>query len=88
MDMKDVKKSFETLKQRVLKTEGQKAASAVNNIIVAINEALAEKKDLYKYNVAIGKVFSHIGKAEMLIKEEENLADIQNLIIQIKRLHK
>lgn len=84
MDIKDVKRSFERLKQRVLKTDGQKAAAEVNNIITAINEAIAERGNEDRYNRAIGKVFQYISRAEAVIKNSENLADINSIVKQIK----
>lgn len=80
MSIKDLKSSFESLKQRVLKTEGQKAAAEVNKIILAINEAAAEKNNADKYKLAIQKVYNAISKAEDTISKSENLADLQSLV--------
>lgn len=79
MDIKDLKNSFENLKQRVLKTEGQKAAAEVYKIISAINEAVAEKNNIDKYKLAIQKIYNAISKAEDIINNSENLADLHSL---------
>lgn len=80
MNIKDLKSSFENLKQRVLKTEGQKAAAEVNKIILAINEAVAEKNNTDRYRSAIQKVYNAVSKAEDIISNSENLADLQSLV--------
>ena len=79
MGIKDLKNSFENLKQRVLKTEGQKSAAEVGKIVSAINEAVAEKNNADKYKLAIQKVYNAISKAEDIINNSENLADLHSL---------
>lgn len=80
MNIKDLKSSFENLKQRVLKTEGQKAAAEVGKIVSAINEAIAEKNNADRYKLAMQKVYNAISKAEDIINNSENLADLHSLI--------
>lgn len=83
MNIKDLKKSFENLKQRVLKTEGQKAAAEVGKIISAINEVVAEKNNTDKRKLAFQKIYSAVSKAEEAINDSENLADLQSLISKL-----
>lgn len=80
MSIKDLKSPFENLKQRVLKTEGQKAAVEVGKIVSAINEAIAEKNNADKYKRAFQKIYNAISKAESIISNSENLADLQSLV--------
>lgn len=80
MNIKDLKSSFENLKQRALKTEGQKTAAEVGKIVSAINEAVAEKNNTDKYKLAMQKVYNAISKAEDIISNSENLADLQSLV--------
>lgn len=86
MNIKDLKNSFENLKQRVLKTEGQKAAAEVGKIVSAINEAAAEKNNADKYKLAIQKVYNAISKAENAISNSENLADLQSLVNKLSSI--
>lgn len=86
MNIKDLKNSFENLKQRVLKTEGQKVAAEVGKIVVAINEAIAEKNNTDKYKLAMQKVYNAVSKAEDVISNNENLADLQSLISKLSAI--
>lgn len=84
MNIKDLKSSFENLKQRVLKTEGQKAAAEVGKIVSAINEVAAEKNNADKYKLAIQKMYNAISKAEDVISDSEILADLQSLTSKLR----
>lgn len=79
MNIKDLKSSFENLKQRALKTEGQKAAAEIGKIVSAINEAAAEKNNADRYKLAMQKVYNAISKAENAMSNSENLADLHSL---------
>lgn len=83
MNIKDLKSSFENLKQRTFKTEGQKAAAEVGKIVSAINEAIAEKNNANKYKLAMQKVYNAASKAEEVISNSENVADLQRLISKL-----
>lgn len=86
MNIKDLKNSFESLKQRVLKTEGQKVAAEVGKIVTAINEAIAEKNNTDKYKLVMQKVYNAVSKAEGVISNNENLADLQSLISKLSAI--
>lgn len=86
MNIKDLKNSFESLKQRVLKTEGQKVAAEVGKIVTAINEAIAEKNNTDKYKLVMQKVYNAVSKAEGAISNNENLADLQSLISKLSAI--
>lgn len=86
MNIKEIKNSFENLKQRLYKTEGQKAAAELNKVIMALNEAGAEQNNTDKYKNAMQKVYAAVGKAEDIIKNSENIADLQSLISKLSAI--
>ena len=86
MNIKEIKNSFENLKQRLYKTEGQKAAAELNKVIMALNEASAEQNNTDKYKKAIQKIYAAVGKAEDIIKNSENLADLHSLISKLSAI--
>lgn len=86
MNIKEIKNSFENLKQRLYKTEGQKAAAELNKVIIALNEASAEQNNTDKYKKAIQKIYAAVGKAEDVIKNSENIADLHSLISKLSAI--
>lgn len=84
MTIKDLKVSFEKLKQNVLKTEGQKPASEINNVITYINTYIAEGDNEQRKKTAVEKIYKAIANIEKLIKQSENIADLHSLIRQLR----